>query len=892
MTGNLLFDKKIANLRGKFVAQLNEIFTKLEGLISLLNTQSEDIVKKHAIEEIYDLAHKIAGNAGTFGLKNIAKLTNTLQQSCVEILNRCDPLKPEDIHRLSDLFNLIAADNVIETQGKLIMEPIWEGYLDLSKKVATPAKTIIMVDSNKEFLRTMASQLMNFGFHLIPLQDHNLLRATLQTHPPVAVIINVVFPGDMDAGVNIIKELRSDNLLHFPILFLSTRDDLAARLNAVSAGSAAFFHKPIEINYFVETLKKLTQNQVKDDYRVVLIDNDKLSTKITSDCLTQAGIVTKIVNDPLQAMASIRVLNPDVIIMDFKIKPYDGIELTRAIRQHESFLLTPIIILTNSLLQNDCLAAMDAGADDFIHKSVTDKELTANVVSRANRSRELKELNRKLSINESRFRSVAQSARDTIVTTDQDGRIITWNRSAAELFGYTEASIQGCHLMNLFKERAFNWSKDGFEVVELLGERFDGSVFPAEISKSNWRVENDWYFTYIIRDIHQRKQQEKSLKKAIAFAERASEAKSEFLSSMSHELRTPLNSILGFSQLLDMNAKEPLTKNQQESVFNIKNGGRYLLDLINDILDLAQIESGKVKLSMTRVNVETLINECLSCTTKHAESRSINIKNIGCIDHFVYSDHIRLKQALLNLLSNAIKYGRLGGEVKISAEEISESLLRISVSDNGMGILENRKHEIFQPFSRLGAETSDIEGTGIGLSVTKKLMKILQGHIGFESKENVGSKFWLDIPLYDVTENIDSDSKNSNLGYRKPVHKYILYVEDDRANQILIERIVANLDNLKLITANDAESGIELAKQYQPEFIIMDINLPGMNGLQALKVLNNLEETANIPIIAMSAAAMPQNIEEGLNAGFVSYITKPIEIKDVIKVIESLLQES
>ncbi len=348
MTGNLLFDKKIANLR----------------------TQSEDIVKKHAIEEIYDLAHKIAGNAGTFGLKNIAKLTNTLQQSCVEILNRCDPLKPEDIHRLSDLFNLIAADNVIETQGKLIMEPIWEGYLDLSKKVATPAKTIIMVDSNKEFLRTMASQLMNFGFHLIPLQDHNLLRATLQTHPPVAVIINVVFPGDMDAGVNIIKELRSDNLLHFPILFLSTRDDLAARLNAVSAGSAAFFHKPIEINYFVETLKKLTQNQVKDDYRVVLIDNDKLSTKITSDCLTQAGIVTKIVNDPLQ-----------VIIMDFKIKPYDGIELTRAIRQHESFLLTPIIILTNSLLQNDCLAAMDAGADDFIHKSVTDKELTANVVS-------------------------------------------------------------------------------------------------------------------------------------------------------------------------------------------------------------------------------------------------------------------------------------------------------------------------------------------------------------------------------------------------------------------------------------------------------------------------------------------------------------------------------
>jgi PAS domain S-box-containing protein len=376
-------------------------------------------------------------------------------------------------------------------------------------------------------------------------------------------------------------------------------------------------------------------------------------------------------------------------------------------------------------------------------------------------------------------------------------------------------------------------------------------------------------------------------------AEKATRAKSDFLSSMSHELRTPMNAILGFGQLLDT-SRDPLNRSQKAQVRHILSAGEHLLNLINQVLELSKIETGTDQLSMGAINSEDVLEGCLSLIRSDASNWNITIErnDLGQFSPFLWTDGMRLKQILLNLLSNAVKYNRQDGKIIVGREPIAGNMLRISITDTGDGIPKEKQDKVFEPFNRLGRESGNIEGTGIGLTVTKQLVELLEGRIGFISEAGVGSTFWIEIPLHKggVPEQAKLEpvvNQERRQEGRERKSRTILYVEDNLASAQLMEEIVRQTfdGETELTIAVDAEQGLALAEKNPPDIVLMDLNLPGINGFDALERLRRFEKTSRIPVIALTADAMPHQVKNGHEAGFYAYLTKPVDVAEVQQVI-------
>jgi len=489
-----------------------------------------------------------------------------------------------------------------------------------------------------------------------------------------------------------------------------------------------------------------------------------------------------------------------------------------------------------------------------------------------------------------------------------DEQFVLANKAAAKILGYKNAvDLKNIHPSILSPEyqpdKQLSFIKanemmtiayrNGYHRFEWFHTNKNGQDFPTEVTLTRIPFEGGSALFCVWRDITENKFQQLNLEIAKEEAEKANKAKSEFLSSMSHELRTPLNAILGFSQLLMLDEIQPLTLDQKENTEQIIQGGEHLLKLINDVLDLAKIESGNVDYSLEPISVKDLISDVLALVQPIISNYKVEIesdcqcKDAG--DVIIYADFLRTKQILLNLISNAAKYNKKDGRIQVCCNIVFNEQLRITVTDEGKGISHKMQGELFKPFSRLGAENSNIEGTGIGLVVCKELIESMNGRIGFESEVGQGSSFWIELPLsVSITEET-YDVAEEQKHIFPTLEGTVLYIEDSPANLKLMEVLILRTEGLQLLTATTAEEGLDIAEEKQPNIILMDINLPNMSGIEAVKHLKNNPKTSCIPVLALSAAATTDNISQSKDVGFEQYLTKPMDVNDILDSIYNIL---
>lgn len=433
---------------------------------------------------------------------------------------------------------------------------------------------------------------------------------------------------------------------------------------------------------------------------------------------------------------------------------------------------------------------------------------------------------------------------------------------------------------------------------EIAREALERALAQQEVMRLNSELEER---------VHERTMQlelaNAELELAIEEARNANQAKSAFLSSMSHELRTPLNAILGFAQILAADNLPTTSEQKKEFAGHILKSGRHLLTLINEILDLARVEAGALTLSMEPVALDEVLAECRAMIAPQAAARGIRVHFLaaGADDAAlrVQADRTRLKQVLVNLLSNAVKYNREGGEVAVECVACGPDRLRLSVRDTGMGLRPDQVAALFQPFNRLGQENGTQEGTGIGLVFTRRLVEMMKGEIGVTSTPGAGSTFWIELTIADGTAQALAQRAapapaapgQAAAAAGAPAPRSILYIEDNPANLRLVQEILAFRTDLALLAAADGHAGLALAHTQRPAVILMDLNLPGMSGFEVLAQLRRDPATAHIPVLALSANAMPGDIERGLSAGFARYLTKPIDIEQFNEAMDGVLAQ-
>jgi PAS domain S-box-containing protein len=523
---------------------------------------------------------------------------------------------------------------------------------------------------------------------------------------------------------------------------------------------------------------------------------------------------------------------------------------------------------------------------------------------------ERKRMEAKTKLLADRLASAVESIQDAFALFDSEDRLVLCNSVYRRLVG---DSFTGPLVGNPYERLLEAWAgeiafQDEAERVRFREERlarrkhdqtttFDVRLRDGRSLRVIDRRTAEGGIVKTIWDLTDDEQRAEELRVARAAAEASSAAKSEFLSSMSHELRTPLNAILGFAQLLQRDKKEPLSARHQERAAQILKGGEHLLRLIDDILDLSRIEAGGVSISMEPVGVLDVLEEVTATLQPLATSRGLSLEleipPSGL--PMLATDRTRFKQILMNFGSNAIKYNRASGKVVFVVSGQGPERVRVTVRDTGAGIPLDKQDKLFQPFQRAGQETGPIEGTGIGLVITKRLAELMGGEVGFRSVPGEGSDFWVDTRVH-VSETRRSTPppphEPAAARFTGAQHRLVLYVEDNPANVTFMTDLLSSFESIELLTASTAELGVALARERHPEVIIMDINLPGMSGIDALRALRATPGTEDIPVIALTAAASEHDRRSGILAGFHRYITKPVKVDELLSVLEALLTPS
>lgn len=1026
--------KKLAALHLEFKKQLPNKIVDIQALWNLVRTGDAD---KGDLATLHRLTHSLVGTGGTFGAVVISAVTKKLEKVFKSLLSESERPTVLSI----DLQQNVDALLVQLFDANEAWQPEAVDALDFSVASGNGSSRLIYLAEDDEFLaRELVAIIEYAGFQVKHFLTLDEFEAAFDHELPAAIIMDVVFEDGDVAGSEVITRLTARHELFPPVIFISVRDDIEARLSAARAGARRYFCKPLDMHKLIPTLEGLTAKTIATPFKVLLIDDDEALLEYYATVLSSVGMEVKTLSKPLEVLNLLPDFLPDVIVSDVYMPDCSGTELAQVIRQDDRWLMTPIMFLSTESDINHQLDAMHLGGDDFMVKPIEPGHLISAVAARAKRSRWANRVNKELNyaVRENRYQLAAMNEHDIVSMADISGRITYVNDKFCEISGYSRSELLGqnhrllksnFHPVSFYKEiwgsisngkvwhgsicnlkkdgerywvastivpfldengkpykyvsartditatrlneerlafaidgagdGVWDWdmSNDSMQFSELymkmlgFGENelphksgtWQNSVHPDDLErvqahlqeyinglKNDYVVElrlacKDRSYKWILcrgtivsrdmagkplrmigihSDISIQKKAEQDLIDAREDAENANRAKSQFLSSMSHELRTPMNAIMGFGQLLKMDKNSGLSEDQADFATEIVNAGGHLLELINEVLDLARIEAGRIDLSIESVGLGEVVEESLQLIMPLVKKRGIKIhlnQNDDVVElneleyklNWVRADRIRLRQVLLNLLSNAVKYNRDNGNITISCFHTEDNLMRISISDTGKGISKDQQDQLFTAFNRLDADNTDVEGTGIGLVITKNIVELMGGNIGVDSQVGEGSTFWFDLPSdTDQPPVLNEAASVVSAPVKLDAEYTVLYIEDNPANLRLVAQVMGRMDNIRMWSAHEPLLGLELAKEHKPDLILLDINLPGMDGFEVLKNLREGEGASNIPILAISANAMKQDIKKGLDAGFDDYITKPIDINALMCSVRDAIQRS
>jgi PAS domain S-box-containing protein len=498
------------------------------------------------------------------------------------------------------------------------------------------------------------------------------------------------------------------------------------------------------------------------------------------------------------------------------------------------------------------------------------------------------------------LKAVVETAVDAIVTIDERGTVLSANPATKKIFGYALDEVVGQNVKMLMPE-PYHSEHDGYlrayletGVRKIIGigreaeaRRKDGTVFPIELSVSETATEQGPVFTGIIRDVTERRQAQEAMLAQRA-AERANEAKSEFLSRMSHELRTPLNAVLGFAQLLDMRYDDPRIKEATQAILK---AGNHLLVLINEVLDLARIESGTMTVSVEPTSLADVVTQAIDLVEPLAKRADVQI--VVAPGSFqgvtVRADSRRLLQALINVVSNGIKYNRPGGKVAIQGEK-EEGAYRLEVSDTGDGIPDEHRGRLFEPFARFG--DPNVEGSGLGLAVSRSFITLMGGEIGLARTGPDGSVFFLRLLLAEPAPEPVGKRATEIMGERPKLgaSPVVLYIEDNLSNYRLLEIALQDWGDIRLMSAVQGSVGLDLVRVHKPDLVLLDLHLPDMPGYEVLNAIKADPLISDIPVVVVSADAMNRQIQRLIEAGAEEYLTKPIDLRKLAEVVRRVLE--
>jgi len=1028
---------RIQQLQQAFASNLTSRIEQLNQSVIKLDKSSSPLAQsnKQHLKEVHDLAHKLAGSAGTFQFTDVYKSAKNIESFCADISNESESKSklsfPEDWH-----------DQVQQLQLELTEASVNKGQIVSHKQTTaiapshiegSPAKTsnIILVDDDELLSALIQEQARHFGFSIHCINNPDELSDYLEHHKPEVILMDIVFPNYAYNGIDLVKQLKANNKIPCPVIFLSNREDFNARLEAVRSGGNGYIVKPVNILELVEILDKHAHKTINNNYRALIIDDDPIVSLYYEKILELHDFKCKSVIDPLTAFELLETFSPDVILLDINMPGCNGFEIAEVIRQDNRYTHIPILFLSVENSNEHAIAAAKAGGNCLLDKQATKESFIANVLGQSKRSKELHSVIDRLREDELSFQAISHSTNDAIITLNKDGLIILWNEGAENIFGYQSIEVIGQSIEIIIPKKYQEQHRKGFHnlvtnknkltrrSIESQAQCKNGKLIFIELSYSEWISGSERFFTSIIRDISQRKEIEEQLhdqkenlnaiitnsaegiitlddkgiiemanpksleifgydaselvgqnvsvlmpeslrpqhdqylqepeihaakiinkaresqgtrkdgsdfpmelnispmyiagvkkfvgmlhditdrKNAIEIitnakleAEHANKAKSQFLSSMSHELRTPLNAVLGFTQLLQEDKVSPLNEDQQDSLSHVYTAGLHLLNLIDEVLDLSKIENSDIEVKFEPINLIALLDQSLQSITPQLKRAQLSLEKDLPEDQniFVKADVFRLNQVFSNLLTNAIKYNNENGVVSVFLSS-TEKKVRIHVKDTGLGIPENMMKDLFKPFNRLGAAHSGIEGTGIGLTITKMLVEMMGGSIGVDNIPGKGCTFWIELEKTDGTDKaVNEPLVNDIMNKLDTPSISILYIEDNPANCLLMKKIISSQTNFQYSEATTGTAGIEAALKIQPQIILLDINLPDMDGFEVYQQLKIKNLSKSTKIIIVSANAMPDDVAKGKGSEYFDYITKPINQNQLLETINRALK--